>query len=167
VGSGAALEATYGSAANAADLPIAREVEAEVKAIVDHRRRSTIPIRCQPGEQADGSVRKALNEAHALAPRTQKGMDGLETHTTWKSQPDQRYEILPSTASARYPQCVGTTRRSWPRFRKRRYELRAICDALTTVLTRAYIGGEVLEPKAQPVSLPSGHRGRGGLNLAR
>jgi len=53
----------------------------------------------------------------------------------------------------RYPQCRGREE-SWLASENEGQRLRAICDALQPVLTRAYIGGEVLEPKAQPVSLP-------------
>jgi hypothetical protein len=148
--------------AHAADLPVATEVQAEVKATLDHRRLLDNPDPV-PGmvEKLTEALRKALNEAHSACTAShEKGMDGLETHTTWKKlKPDQRYEILSKHGVRQMPAiAVGTTEEVLVTLQKTKIsELQATCDALTTRFSNALASAaKLLEPKAQSVSLPSG-----------
>lgn len=147
---------------HAADLPVAKEVEVEVKAIADHRRLLDDPDPV-PGlvNKLTEALRKALNEAHAACTAShEKGMDGLETHATWKKlKPDQRYEVLSKHGVRQMPAiAVGTTEEVLATLQKTKVsELQAICDALTTRFSNALeSAAKLLEPKAQSVSLPSG-----------
>lgn len=149
-----------GLLAHAADLGVAREVEAEVKAIVEHRRLLDDPDPV-PGlvSKLTEALRKALNEAHAACSAAHaKGMDGLDTHTTWKMlKPDQRYEILSQHGVRQMPAiAVGTTEEVLATLQKTKVsELQATCDALTTRFNNALTSAaKVLEPKAQPAVLP-------------
>ena len=148
--------------ANAADLPVATEVQAEVKAIVDHRRLLDNPDPL-PGmvDKLTEALRKALNEAHsACTAAHEKGMDGLDTNVTWgKLSPEQRYEILSKNGVRQMPTiAVGTTEEVLATLQKTKVsELQAICDALPTRFSNAVAAAaKLLEPKAQQVSLPTG-----------
>ena len=141
---------------------MATEVQAEVKAIVDHRRLLDNPDPL-PGmvEKLTEALRKALNEAHsACTAAHEKGMDGLDTNVTWgKLSPEQRYEILSKNGVRQMPTiAVGTTEEVLATLQKTKVsELQAICDALPTRFSNAVAAAaKLLEPKAQQVSLPTG-----------
>jgi len=147
--------------AHAADLPIATEVEAEVKAIEDHRRLLDDPDPV-PGlvNKLTEALRKALNEAHAAcASSHEKGIGSLEGNSTWqKLKPEQRDEILSKSGVRQMPAiAVGTTEEVLATLQKTKVsELQAICDALPTRFGHALAAAaRLLEPKAQSVSLPS------------
>ncbi len=148
--------------AHAADLPVAAEVQAEVKAIVDHRRLLDDPDPV-PGivDKLTEALRKALNEAHsACTAAHEKGMDGLEANVTWgKLTPEQRNDVLAKNGVRRMPTiAVGTTDEVLATLQKTKVsELQAICDALPTRFSNtAAAAAKLLEPKAQQVHLPSG-----------
>jgi hypothetical protein len=147
---------------HAADLPVATEVRAEVKAIEDHRRLLDDPDPV-PGmvQRLTEALRKALNEAHtACTAAHEKGMDGLEGNVTWgELTPEQRYDILSKNAVRQMPTiAVGTTDEVLATLQKTKVsELQAIRDALPTRFTNALAAAaKLLEPKAHHVSLPGG-----------
>ncbi len=146
---------------HAADLPVATEVEPEVKAIEDHRRLLDDPDPV-PGmvDKLTEALRKALNEAHAACTAAhEQGLSGLEATDTWqKLTPEQRYEILSKHSVRQMPAiAVGTTDEVLATLQKTKVsELQAICDALPTRFSNASASAaKLLEPKAQSVSLPS------------
>ncbi len=148
--------------AHAIDLPVAREVAAEVKAIADHRRLLDDPDPV-PGlvNKLTAALRKALNEAHASCTAAhEKGIDGLEANVTWgQLTPEQRYDILAKNGVRQMPTiAVGTTDEVLATLQNTKVsELQAIRDALTTRFSNALASAaQVLEPKAQPVALPGG-----------
>jgi hypothetical protein len=146
--------------AHAADLPVAAQVQAEVKAIEDHRGLLDNPDPV-PGmvDKLTEAVRKALNEGQAACTAAHdKGMDGLEANGAWgKLRPDQRSEILSKNGVAKMPViAVGTTDEVLATLQKTKVsELQAIRDALPTRFSNALAAAaQVLEPQAQPVRLP-------------
>jgi len=148
--------------AHAVDLPVATEVQADVKAIEDHRRLLDNPDPV-PGmvDKLTEALRKALNESHSACTAShENGMDSLETHATWKKlKPEQRYEILSKHGVRQMPAiAVGTTEEVLGTLQKTKVsELQAIRDALPTRFNNALAAAaKLLEPKAQWVSLPSG-----------
>ncbi len=148
--------------AHAADLPLAAEVQAEVRAIEDQRRLLDDPDPV-PGmvNKLTEALRKALNEAHAACTAShQKGMEGLESNGTWqKLTPEQRTELLSNNMVRQLPKIVvGTTEEVLATLQKTSVgELQAIRDALSTRFSKALGAAvKVLEPKAQQVNLPSG-----------
>jgi hypothetical protein len=146
--------------AHAADVPVVTEVQAEVKAIEDHRRLLDNPDPL-PGivDKLTEALRKALNEAHsACIAAHEKGMDGLDANVTWgKLTPEQRYEILSKNGVRQMPTiAVGHTDEVLSTLQKTKVsKLQAICDALPTRFRNAVAAAaKLLEPKAQQVSLP-------------
>jgi hypothetical protein len=154
---------SHDSQAGKPDLhQVATEVQAEVKAIEDHRRLLDNPDPV-PGMVAKltEALRKALNEAHAAcAVSHEKGMGELETNVTWqKLTPDQRYEILSKKGVRQIPTiAVGTTDEILATLQKTKVsEFQAIRDALPTRFGNAVAAAaKLLEPKAQEISLPGG-----------
>jgi hypothetical protein len=148
--------------AHAADLPVAAEVQAEVKAIEEQRSLLDDPDSV-PGmvEKLTEALRKALNEAHsACTTAHEKGMDGLEANGVWqKLTAERRHEILSRNGVRQVPTiAVGTTDEVLATLQKTKVsELRAICDALPTRFTNVVAdAAKLLEPKAHHVSLPGG-----------
>ncbi|HEV3342284.1 MAG TPA: BREX system P-loop protein BrxC [Pirellulales bacterium] len=148
--------------AHATDLPVAAEVQVEVKAIEDHRRLLDEPDPV-PGlvNKLTEALRKALNEANAAcAAAHDKGVEGLEANVTWqKLKPEQRYEILSKNGVRQMPTiAVGTTDEVLATLQKTKVsELQTIRDALPTRFSNAVAAAvKLLEPRAQPISLPGG-----------
>ena len=146
---------------HATDVPVVAEVRTEVKAILDHRRLLDDPDPV-PGlvSKLTEALRKALNEAHAACTTAHdRGMEGLEANGTWrKLTPEQRYEILSKNSVRQIPTiAVGTTEEILATLEKTKVsELEAIRDALPTRFSSAAAAAaKLLEPQAQPVSLPS------------
>ena len=147
---------------HANDLPVATEVQAEIKAIEDYRRLLDNPDPV-PGmvDKLTEALRKALNEAHAACIAAyERGMDGLDANATWqKLTPEQRYEIFSKNLVHQMPTiAVGSTDEILATLQKTKIsELQAICDALPTRFSNAVAAAaKLLEPQAQQVSLPSG-----------
>jgi hypothetical protein len=147
--------------AQSADLPVAAEVQAEVKAILDHRRLLDDPDPV-PGlvSKLTEALRKALNEAHAACTNAHdRGMEGLEANGTWhKLTPEQRYEILSKNSVRQIPTiAVGTTEDILATLEKTKVsELEAIRDALPTRFSSAVAAAaKLVQPQAQSVRLPS------------
>ena len=146
---------------HAADLPVAKQVEPEVKASEGHRRLLDDPDPV-PGmvDTLTEALRKALNAAQAACSAAhEQGLCGLEAAETWQAlSPEQRYEILSKHGVRQLPAiAVGTTDEVLVTRQKTRVsELQAICDALPTRFSYALSSAaRLLEPQAQSVSLPS------------
>jgi hypothetical protein len=144
------------------DLPIASEVQPEVTAIEQHRKLLANPDPA-PGivEKVTSALRAALNAAHArFSTDYDARLNTLAESPTWKqiTQP-QRYEILGISGVREMPKiAVGTAEEVLDTLRQTKLsELIALSDALPTRFNyAAAAAAKLLEPKAQPVSLPSG-----------
>ncbi len=146
----------------AADLPVAAEVRPEVTAIEQHHSLLTEPDPV-PGmiEKLTTALRTALNEAHAACVcGHESGMATLDASSTWQQlQPEQRYDLLTKSGARVVPAIsVGNTEEVLDTLRQTKLsELKAVCDALPTRFSIALASAaKLLEPKAQPVSLPGG-----------
>lgn len=146
---------------HAAELPVAAEVQPEVKAIEQNRCLLSDPDPV-PGliEKLAAALREALNEAHAACVTShENGLTALDASPTWqKLTPEQRYEILTAYSVRQVPViAVGTTDEILNTLQQTKLsELRALSDALPTRFGKALnAAAKLLEPKAQPVTLPS------------
>jgi hypothetical protein len=145
---------------HAADLPVAKEVEPEAKAVEEQRRLLDEPDPV-PGmvDKLTEALRRALNEAHAAcAAAHEQGLCGLEATETWqKLTPEQRYEILSKHSVRQMPEiAVGTTDEVLATLQKTKVsELRAICDALPTRFNGASASAVKLLEPAGPVGQPA------------
>ena len=147
---------------HAADLPVAAEVQPEVAAIEQNRSLLSDPDPV-PGlvEKLAAALREALNQAHAACTASHEhGLSSLDDSRTWqKLTPEQRYDLLTAYSVRQVPAiAVGTTEEILNTLRQTKLsELRAIGDALPTRFGKALsAAATLLEPKAQPVTLPSG-----------
>ena len=146
----------------ASDLPAAAETRPEVEAVEQHRGLLADPDPV-PGliEKLTTALRGALNEAHtACVKGHEAGLAALDASPNWQQlQPDQRYELLSKSGARVVPAvAVGTTEEVLTTLGQTKLsELKAVCDALPTRFNSALAAAaKLLEPKAQPVSLPGG-----------
>jgi hypothetical protein len=146
----------------AADLPVVAEVRPEVTAIEQHRSLLADPDPV-PGmvEKLTTALRTALNEAHAACVKGHEaGMASLDASANWQQlKPEERYDLLTKSGARVVPAVtVGTTEEVLTTLGQTKLsELKAVCDALPTRFNSALgAAAKLLEPKAQPVSLPSG-----------
>ncbi len=147
---------------HAADLPVAAEVQPEVKAIEQNRSLLSDPDPV-PGlvEKLAAALREAINQAHtACTTSHENGLTSLDESATWqKLTPEQRYDILSENGVREVPKVtVGTTEEILATLRQTKLsELKALSDALPTRFGKALnAAAKLLEPKARPVTLPGG-----------
>ncbi len=143
-------------------MPIAAEVQPEVKAIEQNRCLLSDPDPV-PGlvEKLAATLREAINQAHSACTTShENGLTSLDESTTWqKLTPEQKYDILSANGVRQVPKVtVGTTEEILTTLRQTKLsELKALSDALPTRFSKALnAGAKLLEPKAQPVTLPGG-----------
>jgi hypothetical protein len=147
---------------HAADLPVAAEVQPEVTAIEKNR-----SLLCNPDpapalvDKTAAALREALNQAHAACEAGHEaGLNNLDASPTWqKLTPEQRYDALSAFDVREVPPvAAGTPEEILNTLRQTKLsELRALSDALPTRFGKALnAGAKLLEPKAQPVTLPGG-----------
>jgi hypothetical protein len=146
---------------HAADLPVAAEVQPEVAAIEKNRSLLSDPDPV-PGliDKLAAALREAVNQAHGICTTShEEGLSGLEQSPDWqKLTPEQKYNILSTSGVREVPTiAVGTPEEILTTLRQTKLsELKALCDALPTRFGKAMnAAAKLLEPKAQPVSLPS------------
>ncbi len=147
---------------HAVDLPVATVVQPEVAAIEQNRGLLADPDPVPTlVEKLAAALREAINQAHdACVASHENGLSNLDASPTWqKLTPDQRYELLSTYNVRQVPTiAVGTTNEILNTLRQTKLsELRALSDALPTRFGKALnAAAKLLEPKAQPVTLPSG-----------
>jgi hypothetical protein len=147
---------------HAAELAVAAEVQPDVKAIEQNRSllSNPDPVLGLVAKLAD-ALRDALNQAQAACVASHEaGLNGLDASPTWqKLAPQQRYDILSDYSVRQVPEiAVGTPEEILSTLRQTKLsELRALSDALPTRFAKALnAAAKLLEPKAQPVTLPGG-----------
>jgi hypothetical protein len=147
---------------HAVDLPVATVVQPEVAAIEQNRGLLADPDPVPTlVEKLATALREAINQAYnACVASHENGLSNLDASPTWqKLTPDQRYELLSTYNVRQVPTiAVGTTNEILNTLRQTKLsELRALSDALPTRFGKALnAAAKLLEPKAQPVTLPSG-----------
>jgi hypothetical protein len=148
--------------AHAAELPVAAEVGAEVKAIEDHRRLLDDPDPV-PGliDKLTGALRSALNEVHARCTALHKeGQGTLAASPAWKKLTAAQQQAIASQYQLDgVPRItVGTTEEVLATLDGTRLkEWKNLADALPTRFSQALaVAAKLLEPKAQHVKLPGG-----------
>ncbi len=147
---------------NAADLPVAADVQPEVDAIEQDRRLLDEPDSV-PGlvDKLAQALREALNQAHATCKKLQQeGQALLDASATWQQlsldqqttlTEDYQLNTLPTIA-------VGTTDEILATLTTTRLkEWKTLADALPTRFAKALAAAaKLLEPKAQHVKLTGG-----------
>ena len=147
---------------HAADLPVAAEVQPDVKAIEQNRTLLLDPAPV-PGlaEKLAAALREAINQAHSACTTShESGLNSLDESPAWqKLTPKQRCDLLSDYNVRQVPAiAVGTPEEILTTLRQTKLsELTALGDALPTRFGRALnAAAKLLEPKAQPVTLPGG-----------
>jgi hypothetical protein len=146
---------------HAADLPIAAELEGEVHAICQHRRLLDNPDPVPAlVNRLTGVLRATLNETHtACTTAHEAGLINLEASAAWQTlSPERRYDTLSRCSVREVPKiAVGSTEEILDTLHRTKLcELQNLCDALPTRFSNALAAAaKLLEPKAQPVNLPS------------
>jgi hypothetical protein len=147
---------------HAADLPVAAEVGAEVKAIEEHRRLLDDPDPV-PGliDKLTQALRSALNQVHARCTALHReGQGTLAASAAWKKlSPQQQQSVVAQYQLDGVPRvAVGTTEEVLATLAGTRLkEWNNLADALPTRFSQALgAAAKLLEPKAQQVKLPGG-----------
>lgn len=145
----------------AGDLAVAAEVRPEVKAIEDHRGLLADPDPV-PGivEKLATAFRKELNTvSSACQAEYDAGHELLDDAPNWKElTPEQRHDLLGANGIRVLPKiAVGSPDEILETLRHSKLsEWKALRDALPTRFDNALeAAAKLLEPEAQPVSLPS------------
>ena len=146
---------------HAAELPVAAELKPEIDAI-EHGRSLLSDPDPVPGivEKLTATLRMALNQGSAgCSTEFDARSAALEASPDWEQlTADQRYQVRSKSGITSPPSvAVGTTEEVLDTLRQTKLsELRAIKDALPTRFANAAAAAaQLLEPTAQPVTLPS------------